>query len=31
MVDDVKMSMLPAVEISYLSKKGQQMLAEAIE
>ncbi len=31
LVDDGKMSMRPAVEISYLSKKEQQMLAEAIE
>ena len=31
LVDDGKMSMRPAVEISYLTKKEQQMLAEAIE
>ena len=31
LVDDGKMSMRPAVEISYLTKKEQQMLAEAID
>ena len=31
LVDEGKMSMRPAVEISYLTKKEQQMLAEAIE
>ena len=31
MVDDGKIAMRPAVEISYLTKKEQQMLAEAIE
>ena len=31
MVDDGKIAMRPAVEISYLTKKEQQMLAEAID
>ncbi len=31
MVDDGKIAMRPAVELSYLTKKEQQMLAEAIE